>query len=733
MTSILTLFQRTGLKPGKNYLFDNGNLSDAFNTWLEYNFNKYEKEVQFQKLAANLSIRFVMDQENYLTNMCDYARIETEGGETLYYFVTSCSWRAQSTIEVSLTLDVLNSFRDSFLDRFTAKTLTTRQHKDRFSGYNSLMGKVGYKVDSFSEGISPVLKLASKTEIVPADMTSDQRFYLIYATSSDLEVDNITNPVSVYLSAKNSIELADAVTGNIVTYTYVNDDSGDILTGKYYYFIPSENAAQMEIEFDGNTTITYDSTDDSVIFWYIHAFYGVYPVGSPDYRYYFQLCAFTKTGSQVLFSISADAYPVQIEFNSMIQYRTGNGELYTQLADIQSLFPKTILNSGTINALNIEPFAEMIDRTDSRLMKIIELPYAPTSLDYTNPDDIGGGLWKWSGGLLKLNSLNSEFLLEDLFAFDLSDYLTATIAAPELDEERRDMDDPKIQSAQFSTHAFVYDSFVKDIRLDNAVLSSLSIDPKIDITFKMNNSLAASFAFKFEPAAVTLQYNENFPEYLIVNRNNEIPIFSSGYVDYIRSGYNFDVKSKNTSAAASGAAAVAGVASTAFAAMASTNPAITIAVGAVSFVSSIASMVTSEVQAQNSLDSKLKQLSAQAASVSGSSDTETMGYYSDNKLWFVYYEPSAQVKAALNDLFYYYGYACNDYGVPDVYSRTWFNFLQCIPVFESETSLYISDYIAEIEERFQAGVTIFHPHEISDVVTYDYPQSRENWETSILS
>ena len=85
------------------------------------------------------------------------------------------------------------------------------------------------------------------------------------------------------------------------------------------------------------------------------------------------------------------------------------------------------------------------------------------------------------------------------------------------------------------------------------------------------------------------------------------------------------------------------------------------------------------------------------------------------------------MKKELNDLFYYCGYAYQNYGKPDLNSRLWFNFVQCDPVFE-RNHVY-NEYLDDISVHFKLGVTIFHHDENGN---YDLKQTKENWEVSLL-
>jgi len=82
----------------------------------------------------------------------------------------------------------------------------------------------------------------------------------------------------------------------------------------------------------------------------------------------------------------------------------------------------------------------------------------------------------------------------------------------------------------------------------------------------------------------------------------------------------------------------------------------------------------------------------------------------------------------LLDLFYYFGYTDNVYGVPNLNTRRWFNYIECVPVFNEEADTPYKEYLDDIKERYQAGITVYHRVGYS---TYDLNQEKENWERSL--
>ena len=79
----------------------------------------------------------------------------------------------------------------------------------------------------------------------------------------------------------------------------------------------------------------------------------------------------------------------------------------------------------------------------------------------------------------------------------------------------------------------------------------------------------------------------------------------------------------------------------------------------------------------------------------------------NRKIDVVKYTITPQYKKRINNYFKRYGYAFNDYAIPNIYSRHDFNFLKC------SVCHLISDNIPrehqeEIKQIFESGVTLWH-------------------------
>ena len=301
----------------------------------------------------------------------------------------------------------------------------------------------------------------------------------------------------------------------------------------------------------------------------------------------------------------------------------------------------------------------------------------------------------------------------------------------------------KLYHSDFYNFKLVYDSFVREIALERIDTSDFSkattwdmASTFVSLKFKPTNTINSKFAFKidystWDEAHYFAQYNQSFDyeDYLLISRNNEETIFSNDYLNYIRTGYNYDKKAKeqqlNQNYLLSGVQLAAGVAS--FAASAYTGgisaaAGISLVSGAITTLSSAA---YNKSQSENSIQSKLANLAAQSTAVMGSDDVDLLSYYNGNRLEIKKYDTVSQQKEALYKLFFYCGYSHNVIAKPNITSRYWFNFIQCKPVFNEEGATPYNDYLDDVKSRYEAGVTVYHHHPNTNI-NWDWEQKYEN-------
>ena len=251
--------------------------------------------------------------------------------------------------------------------------------------------------------------------------------------------------------------------------------------------------------------------------------------------------------------------------------------------------------------------------------------------------------------------------------------------------------------------------------------------------------------FKFDTDGGYMYKESDYEPYLIINRNNEETIYSNDYINYMRTGYNYDQKVRGQQATMSllgvGISAASAVGqflipeynvnkatgrktspSTSATARAVKGFSLTSAISTVaSTISSISNAVYSYIQAGQQIEQKQYELQQQATSVIGSDDLDLLSDYNGNRLKIITYKLRPEDEKLVADLFYYTGYKHNKLEKPDLQSR-------CSPVFNEEGDTPYNDYIDDVKARYESGITVYHSHNGS----YDWNQELENWEVSIL-
>lgn len=330
--------------------------------------------------------------------------------------------------------------------------------------------------------------------------------------------------------------------------------------------------------------------------------------------------------------------------------------------------------------------------------------------------------------------------------------------------------------------------------------------PTFDIKFALSNAISSDMMFKIDWNVDYIKESK-YDGTLISARNMEKPIYTNGYVDYLRNGYNWDqaaIKRQNQTARVNTVLGIAGgILQTGIAVAgpiknlvarskmgqahktankelevlneqyaAAINGATiedqthmeTIAIAQENrinarlaqaeaiygkssqsanpsgFVGLIAGQAMNSFQsaynAARSIESNnqnfrgsLANKQAQASGIEGSSNVDLFTQYSDGAhLEYNIYGLRQEDKENLARVFYYTGYAHPVQEIPNFESRSWFNFVQCDPVFDDEATTIYNNYVDDIKNRFKIGVTVYHNN--NDV--YDFNQTKENWETSIL-
>lgn len=378
--------------------------------------------------------------------------------------------------------------------------------------------------------------------------------------------------------------------------------------------------------------------------------------------------------------------------------------------------------SGILSSIN------NVNRSDTKIIKIIKMPYAPFDVNIVSGKMTIPTGWIYSGGYLKLEDLNTEFLSYVDGGFDLDELQLAYTSGDLAANKNHDIKyESKLYNSNFYSVKYAYDNFEKEILLER--FTARTDFPGNVIKFKQSNNISSNSLFDIQAINGTYDEPTLYGRYLNVNRQNEVALFSSDYINYIRTGYNYDKKAKERqrysnimSIGLSAAGSVAGFATSAITGGVSTAAAIGTTQ---SLINGISNAIFQSISAEDAINQKLESTKQSPASVSNTEDLNLLSYYNGNRLIHYTESVSDEVKNSIYTLFRLTGYACNEYGVPVTNTRLYYNFLQCDADIEESSWTAGKDFLDDVKSRLKTGVTIFHKVNGS----YDFLQDKENFET----
>lgn len=597
-------------------------------------------------------------------------------------------------------------------------------------------------VDSFPEGINPQLFKGQDQEI---NQEFNSSWNLIYKNRDNIEPSeyNQVNPIECFLCA-DDIHKAKSSSSTSISYS-------DLTEGMYYYIAPSNNEGN-ELKFKDNQGYIYDlnlirrsageyytditqwivlyrATGNAYFTIYLHTYNKSYD--SREVYYFKEEVSYTGTNITTL-DIMEDY--------SNIYYALSNADNIPAFSETQ-----TSSFSFTLQDRNMLSLAS-VDRTDSKLIKIIKLPYSPTKYSINlNNELIFNTSWRFdtTTGFFKLNDLNTKF--NYAFNTTFKDPLDTLLKYPttrNLTQSRNIEYETKLLNSEFYYPKFVYDSFGFDFNLERVDINKYRMNRDSEyfkLGFVMTTTINSKFMFYF-PNYELLDFlkTQDYDNVLPISRNNEVALYNNQYINYLRTGYNYDLKNKNRAETTSGistAMGIIGAVASVGLGVASGNPAIAVSglIGGISSATaSIMSNVNTIASAENNMASKIEQLKAQSTNVTGSDDIDLLEAYSNNRAKLTTYRVSDRMRQALFDLFYYCGYSTNEMKAPNLNTRGWFNYVQA--ELEINASNNLPDFVTkDLIDRFKLGVTVLHKNVISGTNTWDFNQEKENWEVTLLS
>lgn len=720
----LTMYRNVDFMPNDNVTFDDiESHLQLFNSHspIDIGPNRSVDELDINiKIKLDVKDKLQTRPANYWTSQINYCKISktNNGTSYYYYFVTDVNVLSEGTLELTLQLDTLNSFSQYVNDSnyWSTRTITTRQHKDRFDSNHNIV------IDKFDEGFGslPQYKL-SDTTIEQDNLNT--KWYLVYESDSADEKTPIKCKVYdaketlITLKLKRALEFG--VNGPTTgVYYWDTRFQGD----GYTHTMTINNTAYDDIKW-----ILFDLDNNKVYYGHSESVYDDTGSGIGLNRWNKVYVTTFNPNSRSFIGQKFDNdgylgwnYTTQYSNNFIWSYEEGKG-LYIAGEGMSAKFTPTDTFEGVWTLASIAS----VDRTSKLINKIVECPYCPLQLEdglVTNAtfQFEGISMYTHQGPLLFNMSSDTSFKSE------VNNHLTVidkiTLPTTRTQSDTKDIKyETKLLNSNFSKVKFTYDSFTKELKRE------LFNEPygKVGINYYQSLNMSSKLMFYFD---CDYQEYDDYEKYLVCSRNNECTIYNSQYLDYIRNGYNYDIKNKaladQKNALAIGTSVIGtGLSMASNMGSLGTFSAVQQGVG---IVSNIVNMTISNAQQELALEQKKNEALNTTVGVSGTDDASLLNVYNGNKLHMLKYSINTNLKNSLYEQFYLTGYACNDYGRPTLNTRKNFNYIQATTTIDTlvpVTTRIKSDIISRISQ----GILIIHKCGDSLGGLFNY----ENWETSI--
>ena len=677
--------------------------------------------------------------------------------KTYYYFIDSFERVSDSVARAEMTIDELNTISgNNYLlkNLLSDRCIVKREHKNRFF---LKANRWLPHIDRIPEGIGfPVKRIF--TSYVEDDAIDWTTFYFSEAQSGD-------SPIAVRVAPGKAVSVAQPAASASVTESV----DASWANGAYYVTEAETTSGNRDV------VLTYQNTQGASSSKKASLLAEIPDPSNAAKKLKCLAIRIVKSSNKIaavsLFYDNENNYVTsseisqpyggqgaftQFSFPKCLRDGVFGQDNLTALSDILALPPMPIgfFDLGTFDVRDLRPSTE-INRTSLYLKKAIENPYRPFS--YSGKTEDGTPIL-WDG----MRATNGILVFADKSLFGKNDFsfyptdrkVIGELSLPQL--LKTPTEDPagkqtalnnetKAYHSDFFFVKLVYDSFSLPMKEEECYFNvNIGSEENKNIVFRFIASSDMVSEFYFSPRYYpgvnpkepffTTYFAEDYPNLLIINRNNETPVFTSAYLDYLRTGYNYDLKSQAVSIGLQGLGvalnainAGVGLASAAMTGGMSAP----YAVGATtSLISSIVNLGTNASENNRGNAQRLNELRAQGASVAGNSDYDISKAYTKNRVKMVGYRIEKEALEAVKNMFYLKGYASAAVKQPTLDNRASFDYLEAEPDFSPEAMVlpkWIRDLLAD---DIRAGVTAMHYRGEAD--GYDVNQTSSNWENEIL-
>lgn len=675
MESILTLY-RTGIDPSRNLLIDS--LDDYLATCESLRVEAFSLVRPVSEGEIKAALPQLMSVDPVALPPYDYLTVK-QGGTTWRYYVSKLEQLATDTVKLHIALDVLNTLFPTDRD-FSPLSHCSRALVNRYDGNSRPI------TDFSNEGIEATLVKTSETEFPMREG------FLVYSMSEGAKP-SLFALYDGHAAVTNAVEITSDGFFRQVTLNPSGDATNLLWTFKRNSPGPmswicgdkSWSGTADKIEFEGE-----EGT----------------PSGAPP-----RLHARSYVGNTLVAGSSI--------YISIVTLTT---------IDLPGNLTVRGFNGCTCNG--ITPSTQSIgelDRTDTRLVKVVEVPYLPLSDDATYFIDKEFIRFLFSDVEPSLRTKVGEFTFRPAM-YHKGEYIVDTSYW---------LSDPKLYCSQFYKCKVAYDNSAINVYFDNISFKANGADPTISVWFEPSTTLASSFLFSLENGGNFDWKNEaeSYPFICVTDRNNELPLYTSDWINYLRNGYNYDKKRKAMEDATSWGSTAAGIATSVISILggagllgspggaAASIP--LISGGIAGLAGSAVGGITGQIGRNISYEQNLRALQLENYSVAGSNDLS---------LWLSYGKGCAKVetweviepqRTQIADLFYMRGYAVNRDGIPNMRCRRWFDYWEGSPKWTMEfRRKWSEEWLSLLDAKFASGVTRLHKYN----GRWDWNQEEHNWE-----
>lgn len=761
-TSTLTLYMNSGMKQENNYIVE------YIGQYLRMNAEGSRVIENFQYIknpASSQAFKVNIPQDGYNSSVVDYASL-LQDGDMYYYFIVDAKWTSQDCLTLVAVLDTLNTFQDQY--SLTDRSNIERQHVDRVKLIgerptgDSINEVVTNIISPTKEELQPEL-LMTRQEVLSGDLPVDSRYtwYLIYQTNT-----SSGNPEILMCADKDiNVGTESGTTEYIVTAADLkNGLPARMVFGKFRAIINTDESET--IDMNGSLSISIDpgSTDNLSITYMPYEGLGYIPE--------------RRTGR----------VKIQLDGTTSLKVYNTSGPNFNQ-PYVEENFSYTLIGRAVCTSI------DTIDRTMSNLYKVIECPYCPLNLQVTNGAITGIPQgWKYDQSQNKLSCDNLSYEFPERVAWTEENVMNL-VAGQVIKAQRSKLSqysrkdhqdgvegnvvDPKTYISTLRSYNFVYDAVTWSLIPEDLVIPNNSARPDlIKVYYKQSNNISSDCGFRFDIPEFTMRHRQYFDQYMFSARSNELPLYSSDYINYMRNGYNYDKKANALRTWSDMIGTVAGVAGGGLSTMGQIaafqnrpeiadirsslkavkeNPGLRFRGGvtpgqlndrlsslqlpmnlgiigsAINAGAGLINATLSHYQRENALEQKINECKNRAFSVSSTGNHDLFKWYSGNKVILFEFEPREEVREMINDFFSLYGYAQGYYMVPDLDSRLWFNYCRgTVDIDNYKKKRSIEENKADIVQRFQQGVYKIHRVNTPLGTFWDMKLERQNYERAIL-